>query len=227
MAPVGTGTAASERRAGCVHAAGAGPSRRATLAERRPASTAPRPPARAQAAVGAPQASQISFVKALDASSRAAAACTATSSSIANGIIVQPVAMITAYGSLDLAINALKAGVDVVVLEVDEDKRRISLGLKQAQGNPWEEFADKHPVGTKVTGATVDGGKVTLTLEPAQGAWGEFFAEAAGGGLRDDLSRDLDRDRQVAEQAERVRQQELVKEREAHAVRDDELDHGL
>ena len=42
--------------------------------------------------------------------------------------------------------------VDVIVLEVDSDKRRISLGLKQAQGNPWEEFADKHPVGSKVTG---------------------------------------------------------------------------
>mgnify|MGYP007130457741 CR=1 FL=1 len=55
----------------------------------------------------------------------------------------------------------------------------------------------------------------------------EFFAEAAGGGLRDDLSRDLDRERQAAVQAERTRQQELVKEREAHARRDDELDHGL
>ena len=64
-------------------------------------------------------------------------------------------------------------------------------------------------------------------LEPAPDAWGDFFAEAAQGGLRDDLSRDLDRDRQVAEQAERARQLELVKEREAHARRDDELDHGL
>ncbi|QPD00263.1 MULTISPECIES: 30S ribosomal protein S1 [Qipengyuania] len=42
--------------------------------------------------------------------------------------------------------------VEVMVLEVDSDKRRISLGLKQAQRNPWEEFAEKHPVGTKVTG---------------------------------------------------------------------------
>ncbi len=42
--------------------------------------------------------------------------------------------------------------VDVLVLEVDSDKRRISLGLKQAQGNPWDEFADKHPVGTVVEG---------------------------------------------------------------------------
>ncbi|PLK24272.1 30S ribosomal protein S1 [Novosphingobium sp. TH158] len=42
--------------------------------------------------------------------------------------------------------------VDVVVLEVDSDKRRISLGLKQAQQNPWEAFAEKHPVGSTVEG---------------------------------------------------------------------------
>ncbi|WP_298686985.1 30S ribosomal protein S1 [uncultured Sphingomonas sp.] len=42
--------------------------------------------------------------------------------------------------------------VDVVILEVDEEKRRISLGLKQAQQNPWEAFADKHPVGSQVEG---------------------------------------------------------------------------
>jgi small subunit ribosomal protein S1 len=42
--------------------------------------------------------------------------------------------------------------VDVVVLEVDPDKRRISLGLKQAQANPWEAFAEAHPVGSTVEG---------------------------------------------------------------------------
>jgi len=42
--------------------------------------------------------------------------------------------------------------VDVVVLEVDPDKRRISLGLKQAQSNPWEAFAEAHPVGSTVEG---------------------------------------------------------------------------
>ena len=42
--------------------------------------------------------------------------------------------------------------VDVKVLEVDEEKRRISLGLKQAQENPWAAFAEKHPVGTVVEG---------------------------------------------------------------------------
>jgi small subunit ribosomal protein S1 len=42
--------------------------------------------------------------------------------------------------------------VDVKVLEVDEEKRRISLGLKQAQANPWADFAEKHPVGSEVEG---------------------------------------------------------------------------
>ena len=42
--------------------------------------------------------------------------------------------------------------VEVKVLEVDEEKRRISLGLKQAQSNPWADFAEKHPVGTEVEG---------------------------------------------------------------------------
>ncbi|MBW0144605.1 30S ribosomal protein S1 [Sphingomicrobium clamense] len=42
--------------------------------------------------------------------------------------------------------------VEVKVLEVDEEKRRISLGLKQAQENPWHEFAEKFPVGTEVEG---------------------------------------------------------------------------
>ncbi|MBA3527110.1 MAG: 30S ribosomal protein S1 [Sphingomonas sp.] len=42
--------------------------------------------------------------------------------------------------------------VEVKVLEVDEEKRRISLGLKQAQANPWAEFAEKHPVGAQVEG---------------------------------------------------------------------------
>ncbi|VVS98688.1 30S ribosomal protein S1 [Rhizobium sp. EC-SD404] len=42
--------------------------------------------------------------------------------------------------------------VDVVVLEVDPQKRRISLGLKQTLENPWDVFAQKHPVGSVVEG---------------------------------------------------------------------------
>ncbi|HTJ58749.1 MAG TPA: 30S ribosomal protein S1 [Devosiaceae bacterium] len=42
--------------------------------------------------------------------------------------------------------------VEVMVLEVDPDKRRISLGLKQTLANPWETFAEKFPVGSTIEG---------------------------------------------------------------------------
>ena len=42
--------------------------------------------------------------------------------------------------------------VEVQVLEVDAAKRRISLGLKQTLQNPWEAFAERHPVGSEVEG---------------------------------------------------------------------------
>ncbi len=42
--------------------------------------------------------------------------------------------------------------VEVQVLEIDEDRRRISLGMKQCKPNPWDEFAATHNRGDKVTG---------------------------------------------------------------------------
>jgi small subunit ribosomal protein S1 len=42
--------------------------------------------------------------------------------------------------------------VDVMVLDVDSSKRRISLGLKQVQRNPWEQFVEDHPIGSEVEG---------------------------------------------------------------------------
>jgi small subunit ribosomal protein S1 len=42
--------------------------------------------------------------------------------------------------------------VEVVVLGVDSNERRISLGMKQARPDPWQELAEKYPVGTVVTG---------------------------------------------------------------------------
>jgi small subunit ribosomal protein S1 len=42
--------------------------------------------------------------------------------------------------------------VEVIVLGVDMNERRISLGMKQAQSDPWQVLADKYPVGTVVTG---------------------------------------------------------------------------
>ena len=43
--------------------------------------------------------------------------------------------------------------VEVMILEIDEDRRRISLGMKQCQANPWGEFAANHNKGDKISGA--------------------------------------------------------------------------
>ncbi|MGB5145367.1 MAG: 30S ribosomal protein S1 [Shewanella indica] len=42
--------------------------------------------------------------------------------------------------------------VEVLVLDIDEERRRISLGLKQCKTNPWEDFANRYAKGDKVTG---------------------------------------------------------------------------
>ncbi|NYG31622.1 30S ribosomal protein S1 [Sphaerotilus montanus] len=49
-------------------------------------------------------------------------------------------------------IVALGDEVEVMVLEIDEDKRRISLGMKQCRANPWDEFAQNFKRGDKVKG---------------------------------------------------------------------------
>ncbi|MDD2884835.1 MAG: 30S ribosomal protein S1 [Dechloromonas sp.] len=43
--------------------------------------------------------------------------------------------------------------VEVMILEIDEERRRISLGMKQCQANPWDDFAMNHKKGDKVRGA--------------------------------------------------------------------------
>jgi len=50
-------------------------------------------------------------------------------------------------------VVALGDEVEVMVLEIDEERRRISLGMKQCRQNPWQEFADNHRKGDKVEGS--------------------------------------------------------------------------
>jgi small subunit ribosomal protein S1 len=50
-------------------------------------------------------------------------------------------------------VTQLGDEVEVMVLEIDEDRRRISLGMKQCLPNPWEEFAMNHKKGDRVKGA--------------------------------------------------------------------------
>ncbi|MBK7259835.1 MAG: 30S ribosomal protein S1 [Ignavibacteriae bacterium] len=52
-------------------------------------------------------------------------------------------------------IVKLDQTINVVVLDFDQEKKRISLGYKQLQPHPWENIQDKYPVGTKVTGKVV------------------------------------------------------------------------
>lgn len=49
-------------------------------------------------------------------------------------------------------IVALGDEVEVMVLDIDEERRRISLGIKQCQSNPWDEFASSYDKGSKVKG---------------------------------------------------------------------------
>ena len=59
--------------------------------------------------------------------------------------------------------------VEVVVLDVDASKRRISLGLKQVQRNPWEQFVDDHPIGTEVEGRSAQHHGIRSVHRPRPG----------------------------------------------------------
>ena len=49
-------------------------------------------------------------------------------------------------------VVALGDEVEVMILEIDEDRRRISLGMKQCQSNPWDDFAATYNKGDKISG---------------------------------------------------------------------------
>lgn len=49
-------------------------------------------------------------------------------------------------------IVSVSQEVEIMVLEIDEEKRRISLGIKQCQDNPWENIAENHKVGDEIEG---------------------------------------------------------------------------
>jgi len=42
--------------------------------------------------------------------------------------------------------------IEVMILEIDNEKRRVSLGIKQCQVNPWQEFEEKHSINEKISG---------------------------------------------------------------------------
>src|SRR4249920_3223285 len=62
------------------------------------------------------------------------------------------------WGRIGHPSELLKVGqdVDVVVLDINKEKERVSLGLKQKLANPWEQIETKYPVGTRVKGKVVN-----------------------------------------------------------------------
>src|SRR5207237_39591 len=62
--------------------------------------------------------------------------------------------------------------VDAMVLGVDPTARRISLGLKQVESNPWHDLADKYPVGSKIQGKVRNLTEVRAFVELDEGIEG-------------------------------------------------------
>ncbi len=62
------------------------------------------------------------------------------------------------WGRVNHPSEVVKVGqeLDVMILDVDRDKDRISLGLKQIARNPWDDIERKYPVGTRVKGKVVN-----------------------------------------------------------------------
>jgi small subunit ribosomal protein S1 len=62
------------------------------------------------------------------------------------------------WGRIGHPSEVLKVGqdIDVVVLDINREKERVSLGLKQKMANPWDKIEEKYPVGAKVKGKVVN-----------------------------------------------------------------------
>ena len=62
------------------------------------------------------------------------------------------------WGRIQHPSEMLKQGeeIEVVVIEIDRDRERVSLGLKQLQDNPWERIEEKYPIGSTVSGKVVN-----------------------------------------------------------------------
>ena len=78
------------------------------------------------------------------------------------------------WGRIKHPSEILKVGdeLDVMVLDVDRDRERVSLGLKQTQPNPWDAIQDQFPVGSRVSGKVVNLAPYGAFVEIAPGIEG-------------------------------------------------------
>lgn len=75
--------------------------------------------------------------------------------------------------------------IEVMVLSIDEDKRRASLGIKQCRVNPWVEFANAHEIGDKLVGQvkTITDFGAFVTLEAGVEGLARFAQDGKGSGF--------------------------------------------
>ena len=78
------------------------------------------------------------------------------------------------WGRVKHPSEVLKVGqeIDVMVLDIDRDRERISLGLKQTQANPWDSIQEQFPVGARVQGKVVNLAAYGAFVEIAPGIEG-------------------------------------------------------
>lgn len=78
------------------------------------------------------------------------------------------------WGRIKHPSELLKVGqeLDVMVLDVDRDRERVSLGFKQTQSNPWDAISDQFPVGARVNGKVVNLAAYGAFVEIAPGIEG-------------------------------------------------------
>jgi small subunit ribosomal protein S1 len=78
------------------------------------------------------------------------------------------------WGRVSHPSEVLKVGeeIEIMIIEVDRDRERVSLGLKQCSSNPWENIERKFPVGTRVRGKVVNLVAYGAFIEIEQGVEG-------------------------------------------------------
>ncbi|MDR1288774.1 MAG: 30S ribosomal protein S1 [Holosporales bacterium] len=89
--------------------------------------------------------------------------------------------------------------VEVVVLDVNPAKRKISLGLKQCQENPWRQFAETHPIGTKLEGVVKNITEFGIFVGVTELLDGMVHISDVSwnSGNKDDKSKDLQKGQQI------------------------------
>ena len=104
--------------------------------------------------------------------------------------------------------KAVQLGLDVevMVLDIDEDKRRISLGMKQCKTNPWDEFARNHnKVDTVVLAIDVEKERISLGIKQLSGdPFNNYTSENDKGALVSGVIKSVDAKGAVVELAPEV-----------------------